>query len=263
MLARSGRKEKSMRLNGKTAVVTGASRGIGASVAALLAAEGARVVIHYNKRRDDAESVRSRLPGAGHFCVPADLAAADALPEILSRIEAEAGGIDILVNNAGVFEEHPLLDLDYSAWRTAWTRTLGANLLGPAHLCFLVGKAMAAAGGGRIINISSRGAFRGEPTAPAYGASKAGLNALGQSLALHLAPKGVLVFTVAPGWVETDMAKDTLDGPGGDAVRGQTPLGRAARPEEIAAAVRFLACEAPEYMTGCIIDVNGASYLRS
>jgi NAD(P)-dependent dehydrogenase (short-subunit alcohol dehydrogenase family) len=118
-------------------------------------------------------------------------------------------------------------------------------------------------GGGRIIAVSSRGAFRGEPDAPAYAASKAGLNAMTQSLARALAPKNVLLYVVAPGWVETEMATAHLEGPDGDAIRAQSPLGRVARPQEVAAAVAFLACDDVEYMTGSIVDLFGASYLRS
>ena len=113
------------------------------------------------------------------------------------------------------------------------------------------------------MNVSSRGAFRGEPRCPAYGASKAGLNALTQSLAQQLAPLGIFVGAVAPGFVETDMASTVLDGPGGDAVRNQSPLGRVAKPEEVAHAVLFLASAGAEFSTGTIIDVNGASYLRT
>ena len=118
-------------------------------------------------------------------------------------------------------------------------------------------------GNGRIVNVSSRGAFRGEPTGPAYGASKAGLNSMGQSLAKYLAPYNIFVGTVAPGFVETDMAKDFLDGPQGDAVRNQSPLKRVARPEEVAYTILFLASAGAEFLTGCIVDVNGASYLRT
>ena len=113
------------------------------------------------------------------------------------------------------------------------------------------------------MNVSSRGAFRGEPECPAYGASKAGLNAFGQSMAQALAPHGITVGTVAPGFVETDMARRVLDGPRGDEVRAQSPTGRVARPEEVAAAVLWLASPAARFATGTIIDVNGASYLRS
>lgn len=113
------------------------------------------------------------------------------------------------------------------------------------------------------MNITSRGAFRGEPSAPAYGASKAGLNALGQSLAKALGNEGIFVFTVAPGFIETDMAAEMLAGPRGDFLRGESPLGRVAKPEEVAWTVLFLAAPGSEFLTGCIVDVNGASYLRS
>jgi NAD(P)-dependent dehydrogenase (short-subunit alcohol dehydrogenase family) len=148
-------------------------------------------------------------------------------------------------------------------WQAAWERILATNLLGPANLSFCAAKYMMANGGGRIVNVSSRGAFRGEPKQPAYGASKAGLNALGQSLAQALAPHGVFVFTVAPGFVQTDLAAARLAGPDGDDIRSQSPLNRVAQPEEVARTLVFLGLEAPEFLTGCIVDVNGASYLRS
>jgi 3-oxoacyl-[acyl-carrier protein] reductase len=116
--------------------------------------------------------------------------------------------------------------------------------------------------GGRIINVSSRGAFRGEPDSPAYGASKAGLNALGQSLAISLAPHGIAVATVAPGFVETDMTNEHLKAPRGDAIRAQSPFGRVGRPEEVAAAVLWLASAEAEWASGAVLDLNGASYLR-
>jgi 3-oxoacyl-[acyl-carrier protein] reductase len=114
-----------------------------------------------------------------------------------------------------------------------------------------------------VVNVSSRGAFRGEPDTPAYAASKAGLNAFAQSMALALAPHDIRVGTVAPGFVQTEMAEDLLRGPGGDAIRAQSPFGRVARPEEVASAVFWLASEGARFATGSIIDVNGASYLRS
>ena len=122
---------------------------------------------------------------------------------------------------------------------------------------------MTAQGGGKIINISSRGAFRGEPQAPAYGAAKAGLNAMSQSLAQALAPHNIMVYAIAPGFVETDMAAIVLDGPEGPAIRAQSPLNRVGRPEEIAGIAVFLAGPGTDYLTGCIIDANGASYLRT
>jgi len=118
-------------------------------------------------------------------------------------------------------------------------------------------------GSGKIVNISSRGAFRGEPAAPAYGASKAGLNAMGQSLAIALAPHNIFVYTIAPGFVETAMARPHLTGKRKNEILNQSPIGRVAKPEEIAKTVVFLASEGTDFLTGCIIDVNGASYLRS
>ena len=122
---------------------------------------------------------------------------------------------------------------------------------------------MLARDGGKIVNVSSRGAFRGEPDAPAYGASKAGLNSFSQSMAKALAPRNILVYCVAPGWVATDMATPHLAGAAGDAIRAQSPLNRVAAPEEIARTVVFLAGPGTDYLTGCVVDINGASYLRT
>jgi NAD(P)-dependent dehydrogenase (short-subunit alcohol dehydrogenase family) len=173
------------------------------------------------------------------------------------------GGLHVLVNNAGIFLDHPLPDLSYTEWQQAWDITLRTNLFGPANLIYCAAHHMMSQGGGRIVNISSRGAFRGEPEGPAYGASKAGLNALSQSLAQKLAPHGIFLAVVAPGYVETDMAADHLQGPLGDGIRNQSPLNRVAMPDEVAYAAVFLASPGTEFMTGCILDVNGASYLRT
>lgn len=250
-------------LTGQSALVTGASRGIGKAIARALAMAGARVAVHYHRNHAAAKAVAAALPGGPHLVLGGDIADPAVPPALVEAAVQGLGGLQVLVNNAGVFEEHPPLDSDYDAWRDAWQRTLGANLFGPANLCHAAARHMATHGGGRIINVSSRGAFRGEPDAPAYGASKAGLNAMSQSLAKALAPHGVFVYAVAPGWVETDMGADYLAGPGGDAIRGQSPLNRVARPEEVARTVLFLATPGAEFLTGGIIDINGASYLRT
>jgi len=158
---------------------------------------------------------------------------------------------------------HPIADVGYDEWQAAWRATLGVNLIGAANVTWCAVQHMIPAGGGRIVNVSSRGAFRGEPGQPAYGASKAGLNAFGQSLAVSLAPYGITVATVAPGFVDTDMAVERVHGPDGDKVRAESPFGRVARPEEIAAAVLYLASAQAEWASGAILDLNGASYLRS
>ena len=248
---------------GRVVLVTGASRGIGREAARLFAAGGARVAVHYRQDADAAAETLASLAGDGHCTVACDVSDAQAVGSLVDEVTTRMGGLDVVVNNAGVGEHHSVEEVDYSQWQAAWERILATNLLGPANLSFCAAKYMIANGGGRIVNVSSRGAFRGEPKQPAYGASKAGLNALGQSLAQALAPHGVFVFTVAPGFVQTDLAAARLAGPDGDGIRSQSPLNRVAQPEEVARTLVFLGVEAPEFLTGCIVDVNGASYLRS
>ena len=246
-----------------TVLVTGASRGIGRAIAGQLALRGCRVAVHYRGDAAAAGQTLAGLAGGGHLAFAADLADPGEVARLWAEVTAAMGPVAVLVNNAGIYEGHPLAGTGYLEWQRAWRRTLDTNLLGPANLCHCAGTAMVAAGGGRVVSISSRGAFRGEPTAPAYAVSKAGLNALSQSLAWALADQGVYFYVVAPGWVETDMASGHLAGPGGPGILAQHPLGRVAAPEEVAAAAVFCALDAPAAMTGCIIDVNGASYLRT
>jgi len=253
----------SLDFSGRSVVVTGASRGIGRATARLFAGHGARVVVHYRANRKAADETLESLPGGPHVALAADLRDPTAV-ERFTREAAEAvGRIDVLVNNAGMHVDHPVLTVSYDEWRDAWQRTLETNLVGPANLMYCVIRHMAENGGGRIVNVSSRGAFRGEPSGPAYGASKAGLNSLGQSLAKALGGSGIYVFTVAPGFVETDMAEPILAGPMGEFLRNESPLRRVAKPEEVAWTALFLAAEGSEFLTGCIVDVNGASYLRT
>jgi len=243
-------------------LVTGASRGIGRAVALAFARGGDRVAVHYGASGEEARRTRDLLPGAGHVTVQADLAEAAQARRLVDEAASALGGLDVLVNNAGVFIAHPPLTTSWVGWQEAWTQTLTVNLLGAAHATYAAVPHLVAAGGGAVVNVSSRGAFRGEPDCPAYAASKAGLNAFGQSMAIALAPQGISVSTVAPGFVETDMARAVLDSPAGDAVRAQSPFGRVARPEEVAAVVLFLAGEEARFASGTIVDVNGASYLR-
>jgi NAD(P)-dependent dehydrogenase (short-subunit alcohol dehydrogenase family) len=244
-------------------LVTGGSRGIGRAVARAFAAQGERVAVHWGSSRERAEQVLAELPGEGHVLVQADMTDADAVGAMVDDAAARLGRLDVLVNNAGVFEAHPPLAVTYAEWQQAWSRTLAVNLLGAANATFRAVPHLVAAGGGAVVNVTSRGAFRGEPDTPAYGASKAGLNAFAQSMALALAPQGISVTAVAPGFVQTEMAREVLDGPGGDAVRAQSPFGRVARPEEVASAVVWLASPGARFSSGTIVDVNGASYLRS
>ncbi len=247
----------------RSVLVTGGSRGIGAAIARAFADQGDRVGVHYGRSEERAEAVRASLPGEGHVTVQADMADPDAVRTCIDTAAERLGRLDVLVNNAGVFLAHPPLSTSYDDWQAIWSRTLATNLTGAANAMFCALPHLRAAGGGAVVNVSSRGAFRGEPNNPAYAASKAGINAFGQSMALVLAPLGISVGTVAPGFVQTEMAREVLEGESGDAVRAQSPYGRIARPEEVASAVVWLASPEATFSTGTIIDVNGASYLRS
>ena len=247
----------------RAVLVTGGSRGIGAAIAHGFAAQGDRVAVHFGASAEAAEAVRASLPGDGHVTVHADMTDPAQVKEAVDTAAERLGRLDVLVNNAGVFLAHPPLDTSYDEWQAAWSRTLATNLTGAANATYCAIPHLRAAGGGAVVNVSSRGAFRGEPNCPAYAASKAGMNAFGQSMALVLAPHGISVGTVAPGFVQTEMARAVLEGESGEAVRAQSPFGRVAHPEEVAAAVLWLASPEARFSTGTIIDVNGASYLRS
>jgi len=249
--------------NNKTVLVTGASRGIGKATATMFAASGARVIVHYRNNKTEAEKTLASLAPGDHFLLCGDLSNHGELKKITETVWEKAGRIDILVNNAAMHINTPLAETTFDQWFDVWNKTINVNLSGTAHLSFLISKKMIEAGGGKIINVSSSGAFRGEPVAMAYGASKAGLNSFGQSMAKALAPYHVFVYTVAPGFVETEMSSPLLNGPSGDEIRSQSPFGRVAKPVEVARVIMLLASEGTEFMTGCIVDINGASYLRT
>jgi len=247
----------------KAVLVTGGSGGIGGAICQLFSEQGARVAVHYHRDKEGASTTLDRLKGEGHTLVQGNVAEPAEARRVVLETVSKLSRLDILVNNAGIMPAHPLTELDYAAWQEAWQATIRTNLLGPAYLSHCAVEEMLKNGGGKIVNITSRGAFRGEPDAPAYGASKAGLNAMSQSLAKALAPRNIYVYAVAPCFVDTARVADILNGPQGEDVRNQSPLGRVAKPEEVARTVLFLASEGSEFLTGCIVDVNGASYLRT
>lgn len=251
-----------MNFQNKTVLITGASGGIGKATAVAFAQAGAKVVIHYHQQQAQAEQLRNSLSGTGHITVGADVADATAVEKMVAQARAQLGRIDILVNNAGIYKEHPLNSTNYQDWQNIWQQIVNINLIGAVNVSYCVARHMMKNNCGRIINVTSRGAFRGEPTATAYGASKAALNSFSQSLAQHLAPYGIAVTAVAPGFVETDMTRSLLQSPQGETIRHQSPFNRVARPEEVANTILFLASEEAEFLTGGIVDVNGASYLR-
>ena len=253
-----------MQSSARRVLVTGGSRGIGRAVCEAFAAEGARVAVHASGADPTAgQALAAALPGGPHCAVTGDVADPTSVEAFVAQAADRLGGLDVVVNNAGVYDELDPLTATYAQWQQHWRRTVEVDLYGPAWVVFCALPHLRASAAGRVVNVGSRGASRGEPGAVAYAAAKAGLTAMGQSLAVALAPHGVAVGSVLPGFVETDMATHVLDGPRGDAVRSQSPAGRVARPEEVAHAVRFLASEGAGWSTGAVLDVNGASYLRT
>jgi len=262
-------------------LVTGSSRGVGAAVARAFAERGDRVVVHHRSpdSRERADAVRAGLPGDGHVVLAADLADPDAVRLLAADAATALGRVDVLVNNAAMIVapkggsgsrrgDHPLELTAYDDWVDVWKRTIATNLLGPANLTWCVARQMIdvpPADGvpvGRVVNVGSRGAYRGEPDIPAYGAGKAALHAFGQSMAQRLAPHGIAVTSVAPGFIETEMAGPALEGEAGERTRAQSPFHRVARPEEVAAAVVALADPWSLWASGAVLDFNGASHLR-
>ncbi|GIH19997.1 SDR family NAD(P)-dependent oxidoreductase [Rugosimonospora africana] len=244
----------------RAVLITGASRGIGRAAAIAFAERGDRVAVHHRDNATLAEKLVADLPGSGHVVVGADLADPDAVRTMVDEAAQALGGIDVLVNNAGIFAPHRITEVSYEQWQAGWRRTVDVNLIGAANVTYCAVQHMKS--GGAIVNVSSRGAFRGEPGQPGYGATKAGLNAMGQSLAVSLGPLGIHVVTVAPGFVDTDMATESLRTRGPE-LRGQSPFNRIAQPEEIAAAIVWFASPEAQWASGTVVDLNGASYLRT
>ncbi|SCD83546.1 Short-chain dehydrogenase [Streptomyces sp. TverLS-915] len=250
--------------SGRRVLVTGAGSGLGAVLARAFARQGDAVALHCRTHASEARATAAALPGEGHVVVPGDLATPEGAAEVVAAAAERLGGLDVLVNNAAVNTPHPPLETPYEEWVAAWQAHVSVNLLGTAHVSHQAARHMVAGGrGGRIVNIGSRGAFRGEPAHPAYGATKAAVHALGQSLALSLAPHGIAVASVAPGFFATERVAHRLSGAEGEAIRAQSPFGRVAEPGEIAEAVLWLASPAATWASGTVMDLNGASYLRT
>lgn len=230
-------------------LVTGSSRGIGAAIVEVLAAD-AHVIGQGTKATDDRIAADFDAPGA----------AETVWNEALARFD---GRIDVLINNAGIFEANPLDGPD-EEWLASWERTMRVNLTASAELCRLAILQWQQAGAkGRIVNVASRAAYRGDsPAHWHYAASKGGMVAMTKSIARGYAAQDILAFAVCPGFTMTGMAEEYLASRGGDKLLADIPLGRVAEPAEVAEAVRFLALDAPPSMTGAVLDVNGASYVR-
>ena len=228
-------------------LLTGSSRGIGAAVADALVARADVHLIGHGTRTG----------------IPADFAQPGAARSLWDAALDRLGVIDVLINNAGIFEGNPI-DRDDADWLAGWERTMRVNLTASAELCRLAVRHWQERGtGGRIVNVASRAAYRGDsPAHWHYAASKAGMAAMTKTIARGYAAEGILAFAVCPGFTMTGMADDYLASRGGDELLADIPLGRVASPAEVADVVSYLALQAPPSMTGAVIDVNGASYVR-
>ncbi len=231
-------------------LVTGSSRGIGAAIVARFAGSDVRVVGHRSSDGDDTT-------------IAADLSDSGAPRRLWEQARALLDGrIDVLINNAGIFEAAALEAPDL-AWSDSWSKTMQINLTASAELCRMAVLHFRENGGGRIINIASRAAYRGDsPSHWHYAASKAGMIGMTKTIARGYAAENILAFAVCPGFTMTGMAEDYLESRGGDKLLADIPLGRVAEPGEVAETAHFLALQAPPSMTGAIIDINGASYVR-
>jgi 3-oxoacyl-[acyl-carrier protein] reductase len=248
-------------LSGRAVLVTGASRGIGAAIARGLAGAGARVGVHYGRRRDEAEALAAEI-GAGAAPLGADLTRPAAAAQLWREALETFGRIDVLVNNAGVAVGSPMA-APLETWLADWEATMAVNLAAAAVLCREAVGHFSAHGGGRIVNIASRAAFRGDtPDYMAYAASKAGLVALTRSIARGFGKSNICAFGVAPGFTRTEMAQDFIDRYGEAIALNDIALPRLTEPEDVAPTVVFLASGLADHATGAVIDINAGSYVR-
>jgi NAD(P)-dependent dehydrogenase (short-subunit alcohol dehydrogenase family) len=248
-------------LSGKVAVVTGGSRGIGRAIVETLAGAGARVVLHYGQSVGEANAIADRLGRERCLPIAADLRNPAALPGFWERALGWQGQVDILVNNAS---SRPIVDPDasFDAWDASWAETLRVNLVAPAHLCRLAIQHYKTRGGGRIINLASRPAFRGDtPNCIHDGAAKGGLVSLTRSIARWHGKDNVLAYIVVPGMIRTQQLEEFVGAYGEDYAKHDIPLGEFGEPQDIANVVAFCASDLARYSTGATIHVNGACFV--
>jgi 3-oxoacyl-[acyl-carrier protein] reductase len=246
-------------LRGRAALVTGGSRGIGRAVALLFARLGARVAIGYARDREAADgTVRdARASGVDAFAIAADLGRAGEGERLVSEAVERLGGLDVAVVNHGIWKHAPSLEMTPEQW----DETMRVNLTSAWTVCQQAARVMVPAGRGAIVTIASTAGQRGEAEHAHYAASKGALIALTRSLGAELGPRGIRVNCVAPGWVVTDMSRDALVTPQGEASLKKIPRGTPGTPEEIAAAVAFLASDRASYVYGEVLSVNGGAVM--
>jgi 3-oxoacyl-[acyl-carrier protein] reductase len=246
-------------LTNKVSVVTGASGGIGRVVAKSLAAAGSLVAIAYRNHEQEARDVLS-VCGGNAMIVQGDVSDPAQCRHIIEMVVNKYGRIDILVNNAAIGMVDSF-EMPYEAWQTQWNATLNANLMSAVNMTFCCVPHMKNNGGGKIINISSRSAFRGETEYMAYAASKAGMINYTRCVARALAKDNIQAYAVAPGFIEAGMGLEGI-AHRGDEIRAQVPSGKIGTAQDVANVVLFLASDLSDYLTGSTIDVNGGSYLH-
>ena len=248
-------------LTGRTALVTGASRGIGTAIARSLGSSGARVAVHYGRTKDAAEALAAEI-GNGSFAVGADLASRFECLELFDRVIERAGRLDVLVNNAGVALPAPL-DQDPDPWIDTWDKEMDINTRATAILSFKAVRHFLEHEGGRIIHISSRAAFRGDTgDFWGYAASKSAMLGLNATIARAYGKQGVKSFVIAPGWTLTEMAQAFIAENGDEQMLGEIALGELTKPEDIAPVVTLLASGLADHATGTSIDINAGSYVH-
>jgi 3-oxoacyl-[acyl-carrier protein] reductase len=243
-------------LTGRTVLITGASRGMGAATARAVHRDGACVVLHYARNVRAAQELAAELGSRVHL-VRGDFSAPQQARTTWQAALAEVDRIDVLVNNAGAWLASPLDD--ERAWDDGWASNLAINLMAPAHLCREAIYHFRESGGGLIVNVASRSAHRGDDAEHlAYGAAKGGLLALTKGIARGYAHEHVLAYAVAPGWVATDLASDS----DASSVAAHLPMGEVTPPQEVAEVIAFLATGRARHTTGATIDITGADYVR-
>jgi 3-oxoacyl-[acyl-carrier protein] reductase len=248
-------------LSEKVILITGSSRGIGRECALWMARAGARVAINHRNSPDQAAEVAKKIGPRQSIVIQADVADHVQAAILVAKTVDHFGRLDVLVNNAAIFALNPFDGADYHQWQEGWRRTLQTNIVGPANLVFLALPQMRRQGGGKVINISSRAAWRGETEFPDYGASKAALVNLTRSIARACAKYNITSTCVAPGFIDTEMAAAEL-ARRHDEIVAQVPLGRVGSVEDVAGLVLFLASPMADYLNGATVDVNGGSWFH-